>query len=359
MPTVQKDFVPGRAARVVFSQGLAFFTGHAAPQFPTLREQTRGVLKRYDQLFEQFGLEKKNIVYTMCFLKNADDEEEFAEEYFQWIDPENPPAGFTVTGIPIQHSPVGDNILIELQFIVATEKDARIERFDITRGARMVKYNGMAYFGGHVYPKGADLAEQTAGVLRRYDELFSQFGLDKKNVVMQYGFIKDVKDYAQIGKPMVEYYGENPPAGVVVQARPNQSTAFGPNILLELALFVACGDDPKIVRRDVAPAMSRVVEYNGLAWFTGHSSRPDVIGLEDQTKAVRARYNELFEQFGYKKENLVMMYAFVKDIENYEAFEKASAGWSDPEHPAAGVLVQAPPSGETNELELQYIVGLD
>ena len=317
------------------------------------------MLRRYDELFEQFGLLKKNIVYSVCFLKNADDEEEFADEYFKWIDPKNPPAGYTVTGIPIQHSPVGDNILIELQFLVATDPDAKIERFDVTRGSRMVTYDGMAYFTGHVYPKADTLGEQTAGVLRRYDELFEKFGLKKENIVAQYGFIKSMESYNEIAAPMAEYFGENPPAGVVVQAPPNQNTAFGPNLQIELAMFVATGDHPNIVRRDVVPGMSRVVEYNGLAWFTGHSARPEFVGTLEQTKALCARYDELFAQFGYRKENLVMMYGFMADIEEYKDFDAGKAGFECPDAPAAGVLVQARPSGEGNRLELQYILALD
>ena len=77
------DFKPGGAARVVFSHNLAFFTGHAAPQYATLREQSAAVLRRYDELFAQFGLLKKNILYSVCYLKNADDEEQFTDEYFQ------------------------------------------------------------------------------------------------------------------------------------------------------------------------------------------------------------------------------------------------------------------------------------
>lgn len=353
------DFKPGGAARVVFSHNLAFFTGHAAPQYATLREQSAAVLRRYDELFAQFGLLKKNILYSVCYLKNADDEEQFTDEYFQWIDPENPPAGYTVTGMPIQHSPVGDNILIELQFIVATDPNAEIQRFDVTRGSRMVMYDGMAYFTGHVYSKADTLGEQTAGVLRRYDELFEKFGLKKENIIAQYGFIKSIESYAEVGKPMAEYFGENPPAGVVVQAPPNQNTAFGPNLQIELAMFVATGDNPKIVRRDVVPGMSRVVEYNGLAWFTGHSARPEFKGLKSQTEAVLARYDELFEQFGYKKENIVMTYGYVRDIEQYMEYEEPMKAWRDPERPSAGVLVQAVPSGDENQLELQFIVSLD
>lgn len=147
------DVSKGGYSRVTFSKNLAFFTGHAAPQYQTLKEQAEGILKRYDELFKQFGLKKSNILYTTCFMKNADDEDEFADIYFQWIDPKNPPAGVTVTALPIQHSPVGDNILMELSFIVATNDSLPIKRYDVTRGCRMVEYDGMAYFTGHVYPK--------------------------------------------------------------------------------------------------------------------------------------------------------------------------------------------------------------
>ena len=96
------DVSKGGYSRVTFSKNLAFFTGHAAPQYQTLKEQAEGILKRYDELFKQFGLKKSNILYTTCFMKNADDEDEFADIYFQWIDPKNPPAGVTVTGLPLR-----------------------------------------------------------------------------------------------------------------------------------------------------------------------------------------------------------------------------------------------------------------
>lgn len=360
MSTKHLDFQPGSAARVVFSHNLAWFTGHAAPQFSTLAEQTAGVLRRYDELFRQFGLKKENILYAICFLKNADDEEQFKQEYLKWIIPGCDPAGFTVTGIPIQHSSVGDNVLIELQFIVATEEKPDIRRFDVSNGARMVQYDGMCYFTGHVCPHFDSLPEQTAGVLRRYDELFERFGLKRENVVMQYGFVKDIdQGYDGMCKAMADYYGENPPAGVVVEARPNQATPFGANLQIELALFVATGEKGPVTRRDVVPGMARAVEYNGLAWFTGHSARPEFVGTLNQTRAVCARYDELFAQFGYKKQNLVMMYGFMADIEEYQDFAAGHKDFEDSEAPAAGVLVQAKPSGEGNRLELQYILSLD
>ena len=248
------DVSKGGYSRVTFSKNLAFFTGHAAPQYQTLKEQAEGILKRYDELFKQFGLKKSNILYTTCFMKNADDEDEFADIYFQWIDPKNPPAGVTVTALPIQHSPVGDNILMELSFIVATNDSLPIKRYDVTRGCRMVEYDGMAYFTGHVYPKVDTLGEQVAGVLNRYDELFEKFGLKKENVIAANGFIKNMAHYGEIAEPFNAYFGENPPAGVIVEAPPRQNTPFGPKLEIELALFVATGENPQITRRDVVPA---------------------------------------------------------------------------------------------------------
>ena len=233
------DVSKGGYSRVTFSKNLAFFTGHAAPQYQTLKEQAEGILKRYDELFKQFGLKKSNILYTTCFMKNADDEDEFADIYFQWIDP------------------------------------------------------------------------------------------------------------------------KNPPAGVIVEAPPRQNTPFGPKLEIELALFVATGENPQITRRDVVPGMSRVVEYNGIAWFTGHSARPEFKTLATQSEAVMKRYAELFEQFGYKKENILMEYGYVRDIEQVNDYLGARKVFIDPENPPAGVVVQAKPSGDENQLEVQFIVNLD
>ena len=152
---------------------------------------------------------------------------------------------------------------------------------------------------------------------------------------------------------------ENPPAGVIVEAPPRQNTPFGPKLEIELALFVATGENPQITRRDVVPGMSRVVEYNGIAWFTGHSARPEFKTLATQSEAVMKRYAELFEQFGYKKENILMEYGYVRDIEQVNDYLGARKVFIDPENPPAGVVVQAKPSGDENQLEVQFIVNLD
>ena len=71
------------------------------------------------------------------------------------------------------------------------------------------------------------------------------------------------------------------------------------------------------------------------------------------------RYAELFEQFGYKKENILMEYGYVRDIEQVNDYLGARKVFIDPENPPAGVVVQAKPSGDENQLEVQFIVNLD
>ncbi len=54
-----------------------------------------------------------------------------------------------------------------------------------------------------------------------------------------------------------------------------------------------------------------------------------------------------------------MSYGFVRDIEQYEEFEEPMRSWRSQDRPPAGVLVEAAPSWDTNQLELQLIVSLD
>ena len=55
-----------------------------------------------------------------------------------------------------------------------------------------------------------------------------------------------------------------------------------------------------IIRLDKNGNSARVAIHNGVAYFTGHVSREPLPTLKEQTAAVLARYDELFEQFGMK-----------------------------------------------------------
>lgn len=54
-----------------------------------------------------------------------------------------------------------------------------------------------------------------------------------------------------------------------------------------------------------------------------------------------------------------MEYGYVRDIEQVNDYLGARKVFIDPENPPAGVVVQAKPSGDENQLEVQFIVNLD
>lgn len=341
---------------LTIANGVAYFAGLSAPGLPTIAEQTRAILKQYDELFAQHGLLKKNMLYLSAFMRNPDLESEFTDIYFDWMDKDNPTAGFTVQGLPVQ--PAEGNVELVLALMVATDPDAKIERIDAKpTGARLTIYNGIAYFTGHIWPNGGDMKAHAAGALSRYLEQFERLGMKKENVLMANAFVDDKQAIGDILEPWHAFFGDMGPAGMFVQARPTHASRFGKELKLELVMFVAVGDDVKVEHFEPEEGVgnNRVVKHNGLAYFTGHRARPGNVTLEDQTKALLARYDELFSIYGLKKDNLVAMFSYFNDIGGYEDFARHYAQWLPEGKAPANISVQAPSMG-INELELQFIV---
>lgn len=343
---------------LTIANGVAYFSGLSAPGQGSIAEQTRAILHKYDDLFAQHDLLKKNMLYLAAFMRDPDLEKEFVDVYFQWMESDNPTAGFTVQGLPVQAE---GNVDLVLALIVATDPDAQIQRIDASpTGCRLSIYNGIAYFTGHIWPNGGDMKAQVAGALSRYQEQFDRLGMKKENVLFANAFVDDKEAIGDILEPWHAFFGDQGPAGMFVQARPTRASKFGDSLKIELVMFVAVGDDARIERCDPEEGVgnNRVVKYKGLAYFTGHRARPGNPTLEDQTKALLARYDELFQTFGLKKENLVAMFSYFNDIGQYEQFAKHYQAWLPAGKAPSDISVQAPSMG-VNELELQFIVAQD
>lgn len=114
----------------------------------------------------------------------------------------------------------------------------------------------------------------------------------------------------------------------------------------------------KIKRIDCAGSSARVAIHNGVAYFTGHVSKEPYPTLKEQTAAVLARYDELFEQFGMRKENIIMLNAYFRDIKQISEFFEVYDKWIEGVYPA-GLTVEAPCITDSRLVEICFIVAVD
>lgn len=69
-----------------------------------------------------------------------------------------------------------------------------IIRYDAgSRMSRVVEYNGVLYFGGHVaHQDFKTIGEQTKALTERFDELFEKYGTDKDHLLTAMIHMKDM-----------------------------------------------------------------------------------------------------------------------------------------------------------------------
>ncbi|MDL2219266.1 RidA family protein [Ruminococcaceae bacterium OttesenSCG-928-O06] len=69
-----------------------------------------------------------------------------------------------------------------------------------------------------------------------------------------------------------------------------------------------------IERFETGSTMSRVVLRDGLLYFSGHVAGGQQPTIKEQTTALLARYDELFEQYGTDKSRLVSATIYIADM---------------------------------------------
>lgn len=114
----------------------------------------------------------------------------------------------------------------------------------------------------------------------------------------------------------------------------------------------------EIKRLDVGPGSARVVIHDHVAYFTGHVSRENYPTLREQTQALVERYDELFAQFGMKKEHILMFNGYFADLSKLGEFFEVFNPWVGQDAPA-GVTVEVSAIGDGRLVELALIVAVD
>lgn len=98
----------GRASRIVEYGGVLYFEIHApadaAKRPMTMYEQSAALLRRYDELLEQYGSDKRHVLRAEIILRNASDLDEFNRAWTEWVDDGYQPARMTHTGLILPES---------------------------------------------------------------------------------------------------------------------------------------------------------------------------------------------------------------------------------------------------------------
>lgn len=195
----------------------------------------------------------------------------------------------------------------------------RIQRQDIQNGcSRCVIYQNVAHFTGHGDLKHADFLGQTTALLENYDHLLQQYDMRKEDILMVNVYLKNIDDAPLFIQVWQQWADEKHlPAGTIVQAPPMYGRDN--DFLIEVQLIVAM-NHPQICRYGKSDCFSTLVVHQGIGYFAGQmADTQDDLGTESHL--VLSHYEQLFETYHLKKENLLMANIYIRDENELSQFD--------------------------------------
>lgn len=240
---------------------------------------------------------------------------------------------------------------MNLKKIVAPLPDGR-------HNASMAACNGTVYLSGLTAP-GETVQEQVSAIFAYCEKLFAENGWRREDILMITAFLSDLSQadgYEEIWQPRLSR--ENPPTSIRLGALlPEGRLAEISLLLADRPYFEKEGKEMNIQRIDHRDtSCSRFVIHNGLAYFTDHVARTGTT-LEEQSKALFARFDELFGIYGLKRENMVFCYTYLADMAEQPLYDRLFGEWVG-ENPPAGICLESK-MNEGYRLAVSVTVALD
>ena len=88
-------------ADVVIHNGVAYFSGVTAdPEIKGTRAETENILQKYEAMFEKYGLKKKDMIYSNCYVADMAEVDEYGDPWCAWAGDQIAPAGVCVKARP-------------------------------------------------------------------------------------------------------------------------------------------------------------------------------------------------------------------------------------------------------------------
>ena len=97
----------------------------------------------------------------------------------------------------------------------------------------------------------------------------------------------------------------------------------------------------EIEHYDVGPRSSRITEYNGMLFFTGHVAAGKQPTIEEQTEALLKRLEGLLEDHGSDKNHIISASIYLQNMDDADGMNSVWDKWIDEGHAPARLCVQA------------------
>lgn len=111
----------------------------------------------------------------------------------------------------------------------------------------------------------------------------------------------------------------------------------------------------EVERIDVGPRFAQAVVHGGLIYLAGQVADDPSGDAGDQAQQVFDRIDRLLSEAGSSKSNALSMTVWLRDMSDYEAFNKAYDDWVDPANKPARATVQARLIADNYRVEIALV----
>lgn len=106
------------------------------------------------------------------------------------------------------------------------------------------------------------------------------------------------------------------------------------------------------------PRMSQAVSHGGFVYVAGQVADHRKTGIEDQTRQVLAKIEDLLTEAGTTKSKLIAVNIFLPFIGDFDAMNGVYDSWIDPDRPPARACTEARLADPDLRVEMTAVAAL-
>ena len=225
-----------RTGMMVRFGGVVYLSGRSVDGGrDTLREQSREVMRTYDNILAVNNLRKENILNGNIFVQDITMQNEYENVWIGWSHIGHKPSGTMVEGRPVNRR---HQLELGLTFADSDKVLTILRKNPGHNCCRFVTYNGISYFTGNVChdPDAEGLYEHSKKVFAQLEAQINENGMKKEDIIVCNAYIKDIDAQEAFEKAWDEWVSEgNEPARTICGTR-----LLSDRYEIEFTITVAC-----------------------------------------------------------------------------------------------------------------------